>query len=78
MNNAEARDVQVVLSYFLDPHSIVGNDQASAAIMRLAELAYKTRGGLEPSLVADWIVGPTVAEALGARPVEDVPVGDVL
>lgn len=81
MNAGEARDVQVVLSYFLDPHGRFGDRFVMDAVMRLAEAAYKMRGGLTPNevriLFGDVVELPKQFD-WARRQVEDVPTGDVL
>lgn len=81
MNHADAADVQTVLSYFLDPDGDVEDVAAMDAALRLAESAYKAHGGLPPSDVLDMF--RELIEAAGeldddGRPIEDVPVGDLL
>jgi hypothetical protein len=81
MNGGDAADVQIVLSYFLDPDGQIEDAPAMAATLRLAERAYKKRAGLHPNDVAAMFreLLEAVDEVdLDARPIEDVPVGDVL
>jgi len=79
MNIGESVDVQRILSYFLDPDGEVEDADAMAAVMRLAERAYKQIGCLQPNDVREMFGELVEASGeLDERSVEDVPVGDLL